>query len=283
MLTGRLFDPVDPATLALTVDWGDGTDLETYTPGQDPFSIPHIYTHTPPGQAHGGSFTITAHWFDALDQGNSRQLSVIVDNVPPTVFAGDDITLTTGASLERDGTFTDPGVETWMAQVDYGEGAGWQPLDLNHDMTFHLEHPYNTPGQYQYQVQVMVTDSNNESGFGSFNVTVGDGGGDAPVRPNHPIPVAALLGTAFTPINPTAAHPAVSASADAPALSPTVRAEGSSADATPSRPGNADSAPSLVRHVDAVFTGMVSSEGWALDPPATEGFGGWGEHRWRAK
>jgi hypothetical protein len=232
-------------------------------PGQDPFSIPHIYTHTPPGQAHGGSFTITAHWFDALDQGNSRQLSVIVDNVPPTVFAGDDVTLNTGDTLERDGYFTDPGVETWTAQVDYGEGAGWQPLDLNPDMTFHLEHPYDTAGQYQ--VQVMVTDSNNESGIGSFNVTVGDGGGDAPVRPKYPLPVATLLGTAFTPINPTAAHPVASVSADAPAPAPTVRTEASSAGATPSRPGNAGSAPSLVRHVDTVVTGMDSAARWTLE------------------
>jgi autotransporter-associated beta strand protein len=169
-LNGRLFDPVDPSTLTLTVDWGDGTPLETYTPGQVPFSIQHTYAQTPPGQAHGGSFTITAHWFDALDMGNSRQLFVIVNNVPPTVFAGNDITLNTGDTLERDGYCSDPGTETWTAMVDYGDGAGWQPLDLNPDMSFHLEHTYSTAGQYQ--VQVMVTDSDNEFGIGSFTVTV---------------------------------------------------------------------------------------------------------------
>jgi hypothetical protein len=168
--TGHLTDPDEGDQLFLVVDWGDGSDVETFTPGRDDFSLPHTYTNSPPGQGHGGVYTITATWFDDSGEGNSTTLTVEVDNVAPAVFAGDDVTLAVGDTLVRSGYFVDPGAETWTATVDYGDGSGAQPLPLNDDMTFDLQNTYKAEGTYQ--VVVTVTDSSGDSGAGVFNVFV---------------------------------------------------------------------------------------------------------------
>ena len=85
----------------------------------------------------------------AVDDGSpvGDIVSVIFNNVAPKVDIGSDVNLLIGLTtpnpglvLSRVGTFTDPGADVWAATVDYGDGAGTQPLDLNPDKSFSLNH-----------------------------------------------------------------------------------------------------------------------------------------------
>src|SRR5262249_30580575 len=67
-------------------------------------------------------------------------------NHVPTVNAGPDATLNAGATFASTDSFTDPDPDTWTATVDYGDGSGAQPLALNADKTFSLQHVYATSG-----------------------------------------------------------------------------------------------------------------------------------------
>jgi Ca2+-binding RTX toxin-like protein len=96
---------------------------------------------------------------------------VAVRNVAPTVAAGAVELLTESApSFTRTGNFTDPGADTWTAEVNYGDGAGWQPLPLNANKTFTLSHTYADSGNYP--VAVRVTDKDGGIGMDSFVVSV---------------------------------------------------------------------------------------------------------------
>jgi pimeloyl-ACP methyl ester carboxylesterase len=97
-----------------------------------------------------------------------QTVTIHVNNVPPTVSAGPAARIPLGATFVRGGSFTDPGADTWTAVVNYGDGAGNQPLGLNPDKTFNLNHVYTTPGSYV----VTVTVSDNDSGVGRDAVLV---------------------------------------------------------------------------------------------------------------
>ena len=50
-----------------------------------------------------------------------------------------------GQALARPGTFSDPGLDSWTATVDYGDGPGPQPLPLS-GKAFTLATPTPRPG-----------------------------------------------------------------------------------------------------------------------------------------
>ena len=98
-------------------------------------------------------------------------VTMVMANQPPVVGAGDDATVYEGTAVLRSGTFTDPDAgDAWTATVNYGDGAGVQPLTLNPDKTFDLSHTYAENGDYAVTVTVM--DSCDESDAGQFVVTV---------------------------------------------------------------------------------------------------------------
>ena len=73
-----------------------------------------------------------------------------------------------GDTFVSAGSFTDPGSDTWTATVDYGEGAGPQPLALNPDGSFALGNTYDNDGVYV----VTVTVSDDDGGVGSDTAMV---------------------------------------------------------------------------------------------------------------
>ena len=118
-----------------------------------------------------GNYALGVTWRDQHGLGNSGDLVVTVDNVAPTVLAGGDTTVLAGSTFTRNGFFTDAGIlDTWTATVDYGDGSGVQPLDLNPTGRFHLQHRYTAPGTYT--VTVAVRDDDDGVGTARFTVTV---------------------------------------------------------------------------------------------------------------
>ena len=87
----------------------------------------------------------------------------------PTVDAGGDGTVAEGSLFSRAGSFTDPDADSWSATVDYGDGAGAEPLSLAADKSFQLSHTYLDNGSYAVTVSV---DDGHTSGSDSFQVTV---------------------------------------------------------------------------------------------------------------
>ena len=101
------------------------------------------------------------------DYSNWAKATVI--NIAPTVDAGPDDTIDEGDIFTSSGSFIDPGDDTWIATVDYGDGSGVKPLPLI-DKTFDLGHVYADNGVYT--VTVTVTDNDGGVGTDAAQVTV---------------------------------------------------------------------------------------------------------------
>jgi hypothetical protein len=95
--------------------------------------------------------------------------TVTVHNIAPQVSAGANAVLDPGDTLERTGSFTDPGPDTWTATVDFGDGSGPAPLPLS-GMSFTLSHTYTASGLFT--VNVVVADDDGGQGSASFTVRV---------------------------------------------------------------------------------------------------------------
>ena len=68
-----------------------------------------------------------------------------------------------GGTFTRNGSFVDPGTDTWSATVDYGDGSGVQPLTLS-GKTFTLSHVYADDDGGLFTVTVTVNDEDGGSG-----------------------------------------------------------------------------------------------------------------------
>ncbi len=144
----------------LLVDWGDGSPTQTPTSS--------IATHTYVQESPSNQPYLVA----VLD-GNGSLLAttqVTVGNVAPRVMPLLNQTFYEGSAFSATAAFTDPGADTWTASVDYGDGSGVQPLTLNPDKTFTLNHAYADNGIFT--VTVRVQDDDLGTGQGSLAVTV---------------------------------------------------------------------------------------------------------------
>lgn len=144
----------DESILTYSWDFGDGGTGSGANPS-------HTYTDN-------GSYTVTLTVSDGFAS-HGTSASVTIANVPPTVNAGADATRNEGSLFSQAGSFTDPGADSWTATVDYGEGAGAQPLTLS-GKTFALSHTYVDNGSFTVTVQ--VTDEDGATGTDYVTLTV---------------------------------------------------------------------------------------------------------------
>ena len=117
----------------------------------------------------------------------TQQLYVrdLASDQAPVVAPLADAAVDEGVTFTATGSFSDPdGSTSWTATVDWGDGAGAQPLVVAQDKTFTLS-KLLAPGTYA--VTVCVTDGEGLAGTGAFHLTVAnvaptvDAGGDAQV------------------------------------------------------------------------------------------------------
>ncbi|HEY0305383.1 MAG TPA: DNA/RNA non-specific endonuclease [Longimicrobiales bacterium] len=111
-------------------------------------------THT---YAQDGSYNVQLVVTDALGLADTVNTTATVANVAPNVAAFDGAVLLPGETYSVNGSFTDPGADSWSATVDYGDGAGALPLALT-GKTFTLAHTYLNPGSYTVTVVVQDDD-----------------------------------------------------------------------------------------------------------------------------
>ena len=160
----------------LTFSWmfGDGTCPGPAACSDDDPDHPYADNGT-----YGYSVTVS-DGFDAAAFGSS----IDVTNVAPGVTVGADATIDEGDEFTRNGSFTDPGADTWTATVDYGDGGGAMALALA-GKDFSLAHTYIDDGVNT--VTVEVTDDDGGVGSDDAEVTVNnvaptvDAGPDATV------------------------------------------------------------------------------------------------------
>ncbi len=106
---------------------------------------------------------------DEAGNTDSDTSSVTINNVAPTVNAGPDATINEGDTFTGSGSFTDPGDDIWIAEVQYGDGSPAETLALS-GKSFSLSHIYAADGVYT--VQVTVEDDDGGMGIDILTVTV---------------------------------------------------------------------------------------------------------------
>jgi hypothetical protein len=154
-----------------------------------------LLTWTPPNVQNIYNFSIRATEAGAPGLSDAKTLTVMVFDVSPNVQAGVNTTIDRGTPFVRAGTFIDPNPDTWSATVDYGDGSGVQPLTLNADKTFALNHTYTASGSYT--VAVTINDSQGGQGRGFFAVQVQEPGTNSPT----PTPTGTSQGQTTTGTN----------------------------------------------------------------------------------
>ena len=101
-------------------------------------------------------------------------IDLLVGNVAPNFEAGGDETLlppVAGAFSRAGISFTDPGADSWTATVDFGDGSGDLPLDIDlPTKTFSLDHVYTVSGLFD--VTVTVRDDDGGESTDSFQLNV---------------------------------------------------------------------------------------------------------------
>jgi autotransporter-associated beta strand protein len=149
-LRGQLVDPDVGDRLALQVDWGDGSPVETFAPGLKPFAIHHRYLDNPLQGTAEGEYQVSVRWFDQFGAGNGRALAVAVENAAPKL---QDLIVTSpvpaGAPVVLAGGIADRGVrDTHTLVVDWGDGTTAVYSYAAGVVSFQETHQYAHPGKY---------------------------------------------------------------------------------------------------------------------------------------
>ena len=178
-------DPGALDTHTATIDWGDGSSLESIDPATSPIAGSHIY-------ADNGTYTVTVTVTDDDGEVDSDTIAVTVNNDDPTLTVSANQTIDEGTllSLTNIGSFTDPGfdnpaatpptVETFTYSINWGDGTaadtGTATIDTAGSAgvltagSFDGTHTYAADGVYT--VSVTVTDDDGGVDTETFAVTV---------------------------------------------------------------------------------------------------------------
>ena len=162
--TGHFSDASGPEDAwTATVRYDTGPVLPLPLNSDQSFVLQNIF---PQGSPH----TVTVSVNDRFGQSDTETFTVQVTNVAPAVQGGPDVAIRPGAPFVREIVFTDPGADTWTAQVDFGDGSGLLTLPNLTTRAFTLTHLYPQTGRFP--VTVTVTDSDGASGADAFFVDV---------------------------------------------------------------------------------------------------------------
>jgi ELWxxDGT repeat protein len=108
-------------------------------------------------------------FFSADDGIHGRELWAAPMLHVPLIQAVADVSMDEGERLLLPGTFSDLVPAAWTGQVDYGDGSGFQPLQLN-GTSYLLDHSY--PDDGVFTVKVEITDGSGLTGRQRLQVTV---------------------------------------------------------------------------------------------------------------
>jgi glucose/arabinose dehydrogenase len=130
-----------------------------------------LFTWTPPDGPSTALVTVLATDAGTPSLQGSASFSITVNNAAPTVSVMPPPSKVSVGTFNGSGSFSDPGVDTWTATVNYGDKKKSTRLALASDRTFKLSHRYTRRGTYT--VTVKVTDSDGAAGTHTIKVVVG--------------------------------------------------------------------------------------------------------------
>jgi autotransporter-associated beta strand protein len=153
-LTGNVgeVDPLDDFTLV--VNWGDGSPVETHTyaAGTATVTLEHRYLDSNPD-----GYTIAMKWFDPQREGNSGNLTTVVNNLAPTASLSGPASGVRGQERTFHVTTTDPSPvdeeSGFTYRVSWGDGTTEVLTGSSQEA---LRHTYTKSGTYD--VTVTATD-----------------------------------------------------------------------------------------------------------------------------
>ena len=170
-LGGSFTDPGTLDTHTVSINWGDGSAIQTVhlDAGVLSFSaVSHQYLDNPTGQPTGSySISVTVADKDG-EVSAANTIGVEVDNVTPGT-PGLNLTSTTiseNGSTALGGSFTDPGtLDTHTVSINWGDGSAIQTVDLDAGvLSFsgishqYLDNPAGQPTGGSYSISVTVAD-----------------------------------------------------------------------------------------------------------------------------
>jgi hypothetical protein len=133
----------DGSIIAYSWSFGDGSEASGHTAS-------HAF-------AQDGSYPVRLIVTDNLGVADTSYATASVANVAPSVGQFDGATLLPGESYSPNGSFADPGADTWNGTVNYGDGAGFETLSLS-GKTFSLSHTYMLAGTFTVTVRISDDD-----------------------------------------------------------------------------------------------------------------------------
>ncbi len=161
-LAGTFSDPNSDDSHTVEIDWGDGSTptFLQLAAGVTSFQATHAFLLTNPAGVPTNTDSVRVTVLDPAGDSDSGSLTLQVQNIPPalTLPPSGSLAFGVGQQVEIPGKLQDPGTnESFSGTADFNDGTGLQPVTVNADGTFLLEHTYAHEGTYT--ILVAVSDS----------------------------------------------------------------------------------------------------------------------------
>ncbi|MGE5611734.1 MAG: peptidylprolyl isomerase, partial [Bacillota bacterium] len=160
----------DPSTVdkdagfGYTIDWKDGSAVQTIARGDPSSNVTHVYTTA-------GTYTIEVRANDK-NGGVSSAKTFTITVLPPTLSLGAEVRMNEGGTMTRTVSLGITETNGWTVTADYGDGNGPQTLTLGSTGTFSLNHNY--PDNGNNSVAVVATHTSGATRNGTLSVVVGN-------------------------------------------------------------------------------------------------------------
>ena len=180
-LSGNIVGPSPTATFGLVVNWGDGSQPQTfnYQAGTASFNETHQYRDN-------GTYQINLTLTASTGGQDTASVSTIVNNVAPTIsnLQLNPSLITAGGSTTLSATVTDPGtLDSQVVSINWGDGTVNTTLGLNAGETnISSAHIYAQAGDFN--IDVTATDKDGGQTTSSIPISV-----VPPIPPPSPTPV----------------------------------------------------------------------------------------------
>ncbi|MFO0978287.1 MAG: LamG-like jellyroll fold domain-containing protein [Planctomycetaceae bacterium] len=160
----------------VAMSW-DGTTMRGFVDGQEQFAqvigaTSVFFNPTAPWSIGSHTASGTRAYDGQIDEVGIYDRALSGAEIEAIYSSGSHgrYSVTVGHAFSRTGKFEDADSSSWTATVDYGDGSGVQPLSLNPDRTFDLNHVYSAPGTFPITVQVTDDGGNTTSRSVPVNV-----------------------------------------------------------------------------------------------------------------